>query len=188
MSGPRLVPHDHDVVRVVRVGWEDPLDTSFSRHAPGSRWNTGAFPALYCCCSEAVARAVTRDRWKLAGVEQAIELQPAYRPRLVDISWSGKVVDVASQEELTASGLPTSYPDGVDKGTTQERAASWHGDGAAEGVLCRSASLHRLGISIWEGAHERWSELAVWVDRAARRPRLLRRRDDLDWLRPGARG
>lgn len=184
MSDPRLVSHDHDVVRVVRAGWEDPLDATFSRRAAESRWNTEAFPALYCCCSEAVARAVTRDRWRLVGVEQAAELQPAYRPQLVEISWSGEVVDVAFQEGLASNGLPASYPDGVDKGVTRERAASWHADGVAEGVLCRSASLHRLGFARWEGAHERWSELAIWVDRVGRKPELLRRRNDLDWLHP----
>lgn len=182
MKNPGLVAHSHDVVRVVRAGWEEPLDATFSRSAPQSRWNTEAFSALYCCCSEAVARAVARDRWRLAGVEQAAELQPAYRPQLVQLSWSGEVVDVSSQEGLAANGLPASYPGGVDKRTTRERAAGWFDAGVAAGVVCRSASLYRLGLTRWEGAHERWSEIAIWVDRAGRKPEVIVRRRDLDWL------
>lgn len=56
------------------------------------------------------------------------------------------------------------------------------GAGDAEGVVCRRASLARLGVESGPGPHEAWSELAVYPERAKRPPDLLRRRSDLDWL------
>lgn len=168
-------------MRVVRAGWTDPLDASYSRAGIDRRWNTGDFPALYCCCSEAVARAVARDIFWAAGVAQLSELQSAYRPQLVEIAWSGEVVDVASEEGVAAAGLPSSYPAGVERRATRQRAVDWHTDGA-HGVVCRSASLHRMGLATWTGDHRPWGELAIWVGNARNEPELLRRRVDDRWL------
>lgn len=173
------------MVRVVRAGWTDPLDASFSRRGKDKCWNTADFPALYCCCSETVARAVARDIFRAAGVAELSELQTAYRPRLVEIAWSGEVVDVASEKGVTAAGFPMSYPAGVDRRATRQRAVEWHADGA-HGVVCRSASLHRLGLVAWAGNHRPWGELAIWVWNARNKPELLARRNDDQWLSPGA--
>ncbi len=180
---PRLVLHRHrPLYRVVRAGWADPLDPGFSQRRPDRRWNTAAFPALYCCCSPRVARAVARDLFRFAGVELE-ELAPAFRPRLVELAWWGRVVDVASARGVAAAGLPTSYPRGVEKEATRERAVEWHRAGA-QGVVCRSASLARLGLAVWRGGHEPWSELAIYVENSDNRPRLLGDRADLDGLEP----
>jgi RES domain-containing protein len=181
-DGPRLLDHRHEpVYRVVRSGWADPLDASHSRRTPDRRWNDAAFPALYCCCSEAVARAVALDVLDYAGLRLE-ELQPAARPELAEIAWHGSVADAATAEGVEAAGLPPEYPRHVSRHETRRLAARWHGAGGVEGVVCRSASLARLGLERWAGGHEAWSELAIFADRAARRPRLLARRTDLDWL------
>lgn len=178
-----LIPMEHrhqPVYRVVRREWADPLDSSFSRLQSGNRWNTRDFPALYCCCSEIVARAVTLDIFRVAGVELS-DLRPQVRPQLVEIQWSGRVADVSSPEGVAAAGFPSEYPSGVEPRSTQQVAAEWHAEGW-EGVVCRSASLGRLGFRDWTGMHERWGELAIFVENAASPPVLLRRRRDLGWV------
>jgi hypothetical protein len=178
----RRFRHDHEpVFRVVRRGWDDPVDASFSRRREDRRWNTSSFASLYCCCSEGVARAVTRDLLGVAAVD-AEDLQPAYRPQLTEIGWSGEVVDVVSPDGVAAAGFPADYPARVDKAATRAAAEGWYGDGA-EGVCCRSASLHRLGRTHWTGDHRGFGEVAVYLDNARRQPSLDRRRDDLEWLR-----
>ncbi len=181
----RTVAHRHPVYRVVRAGWRDPLAVAFSQRAVSNRWNTPEFPALYCCCSDRVARAVTRDILRIAGVE-VDDLQPAYRPRLVEIGWQGEVVDIASAEGISAAGFPAAYPEGTTKVETRRRASAWHDEGN-EGVLCRSASLWRLGFADWTGSHPRWAELAIFVENCRRQPEKTGQRDDLAWLSP-ARG
>jgi RES domain-containing protein len=180
MSAPLRVAHRHQpVYRVVRAGWEDPLDASFSQRAPDNRWNGAAYPALYCCCSERVARAIVRDLFAHAGVELA-DLQPSYRPAFVEIGWTGEVVDVASREGVEAARFPEDYPDGVSRLQTRKAAADWHRDGA-EGVLCRSASLWRRGFPDWSGPHLPWAELVLFVANCQRRPQLRRRREAAGW-------
>lgn len=180
MNGVRLLDHSHvPLYRVVRAGWGDPLDASFSRRAPDRRWNDARFAALYCCCSEGVARAVAEDVLRLAGL-RLDELQPAARPQLAEIAWRGSVVDVATPEGIEAAGFPPEYPDHVSRHETRRRSALWHGAGGSEGVVCRSASLARLGLGHWSGPHEGWSELAIFVERAREPPRLVRRRTGLD--------
>ena len=181
MSGFLSVEHAHwPVYRVVRRAWEDPLDASYSRSRPDNRWNTAEFPALYCCCHPRVARAVTLDVFRLAGVELA-DLQPAALPQLVEVSWNGRVVDVASAEGVIAAGFPSEYPKGVGKSQTRRYATEWYAKGA-KGVVCRSASIARTGFSSWSGPHISWGELTIFVSNAKRRPRLLHRRRDLDWF------
>jgi RES domain-containing protein len=176
----RRLHHDKPLFRVVRAGWKDPLDASFSLTAPDRRWNTPLFPALYCCCSHAVARGITRDLLKLTGADVE-DLQPSYRPRLVELSWKGDVVDVATPEGVGAAGFPADYPAGVSKMLTRAAASDWHEEGD-EGVVCRSASLWRMGFSDWSGPHLRWSELAIFVENCASRPTKRFHRDDLRWL------
>lgn len=177
MTAPVAVEHRHvPVYRVVRRSWADPLDTSFSQQKTDNRWNTPDFPALYCCCSEPVARAVTLDVFRMAGVELS-DLRAHAQPQLVEVDWHGRVVDMSSPEGIAAAGFPAGYPVGVDKRATREAAAAWH-QAALEGVVCRSASLARQGFRTWHGRHEQWSEVAIFDDDAT----LMRRRDDLDWL------
>lgn len=181
---PRTVAHKHvPLCRVIRRGWADPLDTSYSQRASAdNRWNTPDFPALYCGCSERVARAVARDIFRLAGIGLE-DLQDAMLPQLVEIAWAGEVVDVASPEGVAAAGFPLDYPVGINKTQTRAAAKIWHGAGAA-GVVGRSASLMRLGLRSWDGEHEAWSETAVFVNNSPHHPMVQRRRPDLDWLIP----
>jgi RES domain-containing protein len=187
MKRPRAVPHTHrPVYRVVRAGWSDPLDATFSRRAADNRWNTAAFAALYCCCGPGIARAVTRDVLRFAGVEVE-DLQPAYRPRLVAVGWAGEVVDALTPGGLAAAGLPATYPEGVAKSLTRELAAGWRAAGA-EGVVARSASLWRQGFTAWTADCAATGELALFVANCRTPPALLGQSDDLGWLAPGAAG
>jgi RES domain-containing protein len=182
----RRFEHGHaPVYRVVRARWGDPLDASFSRRTADRRWNTSDFPALYCCCSVAVARAVALDVFRTAGVEME-DLQPDIRPQLVEIEWRGDVVDMVTEDGVIAAGFAADYPRGVDRASTRAAAEEWHRAGA-EGVCARSASVHRRGYSAWQGDHRRFGELTIDVDNATAKPRLRRRRDDHRWLRARAR-
>jgi RES domain-containing protein len=174
--------HEHvPVYRVVRSGWVDPVDTTFSQLATAdNRWNTPAFPALYCCCSPAVARAIVRDRFRLSAVDIE-DLHDDARPQLVEIHWTGDVSDMATQTGITETGLPRDYPNHVEHSETQRVATEWHSKGA-EGIVCRSASLARLGFREWNGDHQSWSELVIFTQNSLVRPSLLKRRRDLDWL------
>jgi len=183
MTAPLLIEHSHMVYRVIRQGWGDPLDASYSQTRSDNRWNTPAFSALYACCSEQVARAVTLDRFRLSGVELE-DLHPDVYPALAEITWSGVLADVASAAGVIAAGFSETYPTGVHTAETQAAATAWHASGV-EGVVCRSASLARFGFSAWTDPHQPWGEVAIFPQNAARAPRRRRRRSDLDWLRPG---
>lgn len=171
---------DVRICRVVRQGWANPLDASHSQKRADNRWNTAAFPALYCCCCEKVARAVAFDVFRLAGVVLE-DLQPAFRPRLVVLGWTGEVVDVATPAGVRAAGFDAEYPDRTAREETRKAAAVWHGAGAS-GVVCRSASLARTGFHRWEGPYHLWSELAIFVRNCRYQPFVLEHRTDLDWL------
>lgn len=179
---PITISHNHAVLRVIRAAWGDAADSSYSRVKTDNRWNMAEFPALYCCCSEAVARAVTLDVLRLSNV--VIEdLQAEVRPALAELSWSGEVVDVISADGIRAAGFPPAYPDGVSTDDTRQAGARWHGR-SYEGIVCRSASVWRLdrARARWLGPHEQWSEVAVFTLRAANQPRETGRRSDLRWL------
>lgn len=184
MIDPIVVPHAHRIFRVVRAGWQDATDASHSQTKADNRWNAGDFPALYCCCSLVVARAVALDVFRLASLVVE-DLQPEVRPALAELSWSGQVVDVAYPDGVAAAGFPAGYPDGVSKEEARQAARRWHEHGH-EGVVCRSASLWRRerGRLRWEGGHEGWSELAIFPLKAAKRPREERRTTDTSWLEP----
>ena len=181
MNGPAAIDHRHTpLYRVVQRSWADPVDASFSRLRTGNRWNTTGFPALYCCCSEPVARAITLDIFRMAGVELS-DLRVPARPQLAEMAWQGPVADVVSAEGIAAAGFPAEYPAGVDKSETRRWASEWHAAGY-EGVVCRSASLARQGFRNWQGDHERSSEVAIFVENSATAPVLLRRREDMEWF------
>ena len=183
MSELRIHDHVHQPLHRVVAGWcRDPLDASASRgYASGMRWNSADFPALYCCCSEWVARGVALDRLRLAGVDVS-DLQPEARPQLVEIAWSGPVIDLTSAGGLAAAGFPPGYPEGVSKQQTRRAASEWHATGAC-GVVYRSAAMQRRGHAHWAGPHQHWSEVAIFPDNSPEAPVLLARRQDLDWLR-----
>lgn len=137
---------------------------------------------LYTCCSVAVARAVAVEALERAGLLLA-DLAPEYRPSLIELAWRGEVVDLISPGGIEAAGLPAGYPHQIRHGTTQPLGRAWHAEGLA-GVVCRSASLARTGLLRWQGAHERFGEVAIFVANATARPALLRRRADPSWLNP----
>jgi RES domain-containing protein len=180
LKTPRFLDWTREpIFRVVRRGWKNPIDTSYSRTA-NHRWNTPDFEALYCCASAKVARAVTLDIFRTAGV--VIEdLRPEVRPQLVELAWQGRVVDVATAEGVRAAGFPVKYPQDVGRESTQAAGARWYGSGA-EGVICRSASLERLRFSAWAGDYAIWSEIAIYPANAKKMAKLLRRSNALGWL------
>jgi len=177
--------HNHQpIYRVVKAHWRDPLDTSFSREKPDNRWNPpGRFEVLYTCCSVEVARAIVQDIWRDEFSISQEDLLDAVFPNLCEIDWSGPVVDVASEQGVKEAGFGYTYPEGVDKAETQAKASEWHGNGH-EAVLCRSASRFSLGWRDWSEPHERWGELAIFVDNAGAEPVLISRRTDREWLLP----
>jgi RES domain-containing protein len=176
------VNHNHlPIYRVVRRGWPDPIDTAFSQSPKvDNRWNTVDFPALYCCCSEAVASAIVKDIFRITGATLADLLETAY-PQLIEIQWQGEPVDMIAESAIVLAGFSPDYPDGANHSKTQIVAISWHAFGAS-GVLCRSASMARLGFNGWSGDHAAWSELAIYTENCATKPNVLNRRNDLGWL------
>jgi RES domain-containing protein len=184
MSDEITVRHDHlPLYRVLPAGRRDPLDASGSLRG-SRRWNTSAFPALYTCCSENTARAVTRDRLNIAAADLE-ELQVQARPALFELEWTGEVVDVASEEGVRAAGFPKAYPVETAHADTQARATDWHGRGR-QGVVCRSASLMRLGLSNWTADYPSWGEVAIFIGNAKSPMSLRRRRDDTTWFQQDA--
>ena len=170
--------------RVVRQGHRNALDASFSQKSDDNRWNTRAFPALYCCCGILVARAIVRDLFRFAGVESS-ELRAGWRPKLIAIEWSGQAVDVASGKGIAAARLPADYPVGADRVKTRALAVRWRAAGC-EGVVARSASLSKLGVRRFEGDHAEWSELAIFIDAAKNLPTLASRQPKGNWLLPNS--
>jgi hypothetical protein len=177
-----LVDHIHvPLFRVIRANWKDALDTSFSR-ASGGRWNAANTHAvLYVSCSMAVARAVALDVFRI-GALRLEDLAPEMRPALAEIDWAGRVVDMASATGIAAAGFRASYPDRYTHSRTQSASSIWFQAGV-EGVVCRSASVARLGSGTWTGPHETWGETAIFTDNAALTPTLRRLRRGQAWLR-----
>ncbi len=174
MSSPLAFQHNHEpIYRVVRANWRDPLDATFSQNSVDNRWNTKTFSALYCCCSEPVMIAVAEDILGYAGVDLS-DLQPDYLPHKVEISWSGNVVDVITEEGITAIGFPSQYPANVDKSQTRILSEEWFATDK-EGVVGRSASLMRKGFTKWAGQHEQWSEVAIFTSNTAIPPTMISR-------------
>lgn len=180
---PRAMGHRHvPIYRVVRQGWQNPVDASYSQPKSSNHWNTQAFPSLYACCSVRVARAVALDRLRAAAV--VIEDLPSdQKPILAEITWSGHLVDVATQAGVATAGFPGRYPKDVSKDSTRAAATKWHAVGL-EGVVCRSASMERFGQRAWNGPHQHWSECAIFPRNSKLQPRLLRRRSNTAWLFP----
>lgn len=175
-----LVTHDHNpLYRVLPQDAIDFLDDSYSRHKD-NRWNTADFPALYCCCSKQSARAVALE--KLSSVGLLLEdVQPPDSPMLVEVEWVGQVVDVASADGVLAAGFTADYPDGTTRDRARLLAAQWFENGH-EGIVCRSASLFRLGNRNWHPPHQPWGEAVVYKQNATQQPKSLRKHDDSAWL------
>jgi hypothetical protein len=73
----------------------------------------------------------------------------------------------------------------VGKELTRSFAAACH-EAGTEGIVCRSASLARMGLSTWTEPHEPWGEVAIFTRNCKRPPVLLKWREDLNWfLRAG---
>ncbi|HLJ58144.1 MAG TPA: RES family NAD+ phosphorylase [bacterium] len=181
MTAARLMPHTHNVYRVLARRHTMSEDASYSQTRRDNRWNTPDFPALYACCSLAVARSVANDLFSRSGVVLE-DLQPDALPVLHELGWRGELVDAATPAGLATAGLPSAYPTGVTKADTQRAASTWHA-AAFEGVVCRSASLARLGFAQWTQPHEPWGEVAIFTRNAKRPVRRERTWIDLAWLR-----
>jgi hypothetical protein len=181
VTAPLTLQHAHvPVFRVVKAGWQNPLDTTHGK-LRGGRWNPkNTFGVLHTACSERVARAITLDLFRFAAVELD-DLMPAVRPALAEISWQGTTIDVVTDAGVSGAGFIAAYPDGVGHQITQPVGVNWHQDGR-EAVVCRSASLSRLGFRTWSGSHEPWGELAIFVENVDAAPFLLQMRSNLDWL------
>lgn len=175
------VVHDHTpIYRVARAEWTDPLDATFAA-LHSHRWNApGSHAVLYTSCSITVARAIVLDIFKIVALDLE-DLAPGVRPVLLEIAWSGEPVDMASVAGLVECGFRHTYPEHMEHRHTQPFGRAWFALGA-EGVLCRSASMFRIGHQGWMGNHEDWSELAIFVDNAKVQPVILNRREDVDWL------
>lgn len=175
------VAHGHSpIYRVARSEWANPLDATFASRQ-SHRWNSaGSHAVLYTSSSIAVARAIVVDIFKIAALELE-DLAPGVRPVLIELEWSGEPVDMASVEGLVECGFTHSYPDQIEHRHTQPFGMAWFALGA-EGVLCRSASMFRIGHRGWIGAHEGWSELAIFVDNVSIQPVAINRREDFGWL------
>lgn len=174
MNAPLFIPvaPDRPLFRVVNAGWPDPFDTSFS--AKGGRWNPeGSFEALYTFGSLRGARAYAWEKLNRVGVVPG-DLAPDSQPQLVWVGWSGRVVDVATDEGVGAAGFAHDFPAGVSWARTQPLARVWH-EAQHEGVQCRSATLHRSGESVWAGHPLDWSEVVVFPATAKSPPELVRR-------------
>ena len=175
------IAHTHTpLYRVVQHGWADPTDSSYSQTVDNNRWNTRDFPALYCCCSSRVARGVVQERF---GNDIVLEdLNPEVMPDLAEIDWNGDVVDVASLAGVKANGFSARYPEGTTIVDCQKAATSWHAR-TLDGVVCRSASLNRLGVETeWANDHQAWSEVAIFTSISRTKPKLGNRRVGPEWL------
>lgn len=105
-------------------------------------------------------------------------------PQLVELEWSGTVVDLASDDGLAAAGLPSTYPEGITLQQCQEAATVWHKQ-RVQGVLCRSAAIRRIGLPLeWKEPHQPWGEVAIYTRNARTKPTMKRRREDDTWLHP----
>lgn len=172
------VAPDRPLLRVVKAGWPDPLDTSYSASA-GGRWNpAGSFEALYTFGSPRGARAYAWEKLHRIGVVPE-DLVPDSQPQLVEVGWKGRVVDVATDAGVGAAGFAHDFPAGVGWARTQPPAQVWH-DAQHEGVQYRSATLHRAtlhrgGESAWAGNPLDWSEVVVFPATTKSPPRLVRR-------------
>lgn len=181
IRGMPLVRHDHvPLYRVARAGWSDPVDATFST-VHGGRWSPrGGFPILYTCCSKNTARAVLAHVLRVTSLE-IDDLNPEIRPVLVEVEWSGDVVDMCSVEGVMECGFRIAYPAGYTHEHTQQFGTVWHSLGA-EGVVCRSESVFQNRHHGWLGDHREWSEVAIFVGNAQRRPRLVALDPEFDWF------
>ena len=130
-----------------------------------SRWNTGAFPALYCCLAKNVATSVRLDLYDV-DVDEARNIDPLNMPVLIEFRWSGSLFDLTTETGLQSVDLLADYPEGhSDRGgsdTTRTIATDLY-DNGNHGLVCRSASCFRLGNhNNWDGSSHDWSEVAIW--------------------------
>jgi hypothetical protein len=161
--------------RLADPGWEDPLETSYSR-AAGGRWNMpGTFGVLSLNATVPMARLQVAH--KLAGQPYAVEdLDESEQHDLVSVAVpEGDHLDCVSDEGLAAVGLPASYPldpAGVSVGweTCRPIGQAAYSDGAPR-IACRSAVA---------GATAQDEELGVF-DREAANVAITDRRPFADW-------
>jgi len=179
----RITAHTHiPLFRVVpRRYIDDAENAAPSQDRTDNRWNTSAFPVLYCCCSLQVARAVARLKIRRTGLTLD-QISPDRLPALREILWDGQVVDMASRGGIRRAGFPDDYPaPATTIGLTQAAAVRWHAAGR-EGLVCRSHALYEVAAERgWHEPHEPWGEVAIFV-RNTKAPISRRAFLDLSWL------
>jgi len=179
----QITAHTHiPLLRVVpRRYIDDAGNAAPSQERADNRWNTPAFPALYCCCSLPVAAAVARLKIRRTGLTLD-QISPDRLPALREILWDGQVVDMASPDGIRQAGFPNDYPapaTTIDQ--TQAAAARWHAAGR-EGLVCRSHALYEAASERgWHEPHEPWGEVAIFV-RNTKAPASRRAVRNLSWL------
>ncbi len=106
----------------------------------GGRWNPpGSFPVLYTSCTEAVAIANLRHRYR-GSPFQPWELDEADQADLYGLDVDqDRLVDAVSNAALAGIGLPSTYPDNVGHEITRPIGARLYAETNA-GVWCRSAA------------------------------------------------
>lgn len=147
-----------------------------------NRWNTPAFPAVYCCCSLAVAVAVAQLRSRRTGLTLE-QISSDRLPALREILWDGRLVDMTSAGGIQEAGFPHDYPAPVTIiAQTQGAATLWH-TGRREGVVCRSHALYEIaGERVWHEPHQPWGEVAVFTQNA-KTPQARRAYLNPSWLK-----
>lgn len=131
----RYVPH----YASERDGAGAATDGTYARQ-DGGRWNPpGSFRALYTSCTEAVA--IANLRYKYRGKPfQPWELDEADQADLYTLDVDqDRLADATSEAGLAGLGLPSTYPDDIGHDITQPIGARLYSESYA-GVWCRSAA------------------------------------------------
>jgi hypothetical protein len=90
-------------------------------------------------------------------------------------------VDLVTPQGIVANSFPDTYPADLDIHFCQRVASLWHAKGL-DGLVCRSASLWRLGMRKWQGDHRAWGEIVIFVKNSRRKPKRKGWRKDQGWL------
>ncbi|HEY4277939.1 MAG TPA: RES family NAD+ phosphorylase [Conexibacter sp.] len=168
--------------RLAEPGWDDPLDTGYSKRV-GGRWNApGSYGVLYLNASDAMARLQVHHR--LAGQPFGVEdLDPSEQHELVRVTVADgqQALDCVSAPGVEAVGLPPAYPRDADGAVVPHAACQPIGAQAREhglaGVACRSVA----------GRDARDTELALFDTVVADVVTETARLPFADWFWPDAK-
>jgi RES domain-containing protein len=163
----RYVRRHGTYYRVCKADWAACSDTSYAKQF-GGRWTPPEeFGALYLCATIEVAAAVARTH-HVGRAIPLFSLRPSRRPQLQSFTvTASQFVDVVTNEGVAATGLPATFPFGVDHKTCWPIARQAYSLGE-RAIASRAAA--ECGPDFWLG-----EELAVFdngpMPRAAGRRR-----------------